>query len=1144
MSRCKFHPEDYTVGWVCALPIELAAAQEDSNASNDTNLYTLGRIGKHNVVIACLPAGQVGTNPAAVIAARMKSRFTSISFGLMVGIGGGVPSHKADIRLGDVVISQPENRIGGVVQYDMGKTMPHRCERTGSLNSPPEILLNALSKLKTNRIRGMSTLADHLSTLSRSPVFTSEGAGPDILFESTYEHLGGDTCERCDRDRQVKRNSRGNQEIAVHYGTIASGDQVMRDGQSRDWVSQELGGVLCFEMEAAGLMNSFPCLVLRGICDYADSHKSKTWQPYASATAAACAKEILLIIPEDGVAKTRRVPGAILSETLRCAVEGVQLRPFLQMLSTQDPEQHTSRVSVDFNQPRFHWIFKNLDFKHWVQSSHSQVLWLSGPPECSLYEVSSHIVQPDNAILRPPRCILYFSCSLLVKEKEITARLVHRLVHQLICWSSTQKMSIIKAFLYTLREKLVKRREQHSERREKTLKLREKTSEWHHQFDTSFKEDDPPHATIEQMLEAASANDHWAALQAALDIEQESEMLIVIDGLDDVQDHKNDFLHSVGEFVRYLLGRTPKTKVLLTSGPRPDGKVVFPEFPCIKYDKERKWIWMHNQYQKWMEADTSRVLYLQGKPGSGKSTLTKYFAKHLQEREPNVKSAIVATFFYSFREGEAQRSHYNMLRSILYAILDQDEAFFYHYFQCEYRRQLRKSGGGGLLRWDSSSLKSLLSSLRDHTVAERLYLIIDAVDESDYNDRREILDFRPVATLERRISEFHSFIRLQDETQLDILNFANAFLQRVEFPQFIEQARKYVVDNANGVFLWVRLVGEELLAYDEQGCAEEDVFEFLKSLPTELDEFYRRMLDKMVGRTEKEHKDGVKMFQFVLFAQRPLTVCELLHAFGVPDNPETKFLASDESFQKRIPHQRRITHCGGNFLEIKQLDGKATVQAMHQTVREFFPRDNGYVATSKFRMVANDAHVSISITCIRCVHYLNQRSLASYALMHLKDHLDRCHGDPHVASLTSQFIDELTRTSGGAVYLLEGWARSHLKKALLSSQASDAAEGFRDRLLHTAVRNELSEATKVLVLAGANIESEDENGRTPLLQASEAGHLAVLQMLLDFQVDIDRRDWLGLTADQEGRIVLSWAARNRHKTVVWFLLEHEADVDT
>jgi nucleoside phosphorylase len=85
----------------------------------------------------------------------------------------------------------------------------------------------------------------------------------------------------------------------------------MRDGATRDTVSAELGGVLCFEMEAAGLMNSFPCLVIRGICDYADSHKNKKWQAYAAGTAAACAKEVLLVIPPVEVTKTRTVQEAI-----------------------------------------------------------------------------------------------------------------------------------------------------------------------------------------------------------------------------------------------------------------------------------------------------------------------------------------------------------------------------------------------------------------------------------------------------------------------------------------------------------------------------------------------------------------------------------------------------------------------------------------------------------------------------------------------------------------------------------------------------------------------------------------------------------------------------------------------------------------
>ena len=301
------------MGWLCALPIELAAAQEMLDEEhpdlqrdkNDTNLYTLGRIDEHNVVIACLPAGQTGTNSAASVAVQMKSKFVSIQFGLMVGIGGGVPSVESELQLGDVVISQPYMQHGGVVQYDLGKTgAGGYFTRTGSLNTPPIVLLNALSKLQSNHHRGRSSISTYLSSICRLPKFSRNGAGSDILFESTYDHIEGPTCDRCSRDRAVARAVR---EVTVHYGTIASGNQVIRDGVTRDRISSELGGILCFEMEAAGLMNSFPCLVIRGICDYADSHKNKRWQPYAAATAAACAKELLSVIPSAKVAETSSI---------------------------------------------------------------------------------------------------------------------------------------------------------------------------------------------------------------------------------------------------------------------------------------------------------------------------------------------------------------------------------------------------------------------------------------------------------------------------------------------------------------------------------------------------------------------------------------------------------------------------------------------------------------------------------------------------------------------------------------------------------------------------------------------------------------------------------------------------------------------
>jgi nucleoside phosphorylase len=237
----------------------------------------------------------------------MQVVFKSIRFGLIVGIGGGVPSEEVDIRLGDVVVGQPNNTLGGVVQYDSGKATPSGFEKRGHLNSPPKILLHAIQLVRADADLGRSTLLEHLAELEKTPKFTRQNAGTDVLYQSTYDHEGGGTCKSCSSDQEVDRKERVGEEVVVHYGTVASGNQVMRHGIERDKVSAEFGGVMCFEMEAAGLMNSFPCLVIRGICDYADSHKNKRWQPYAAGVAAAYAKEVLMTIPLAEVAQTGTV---------------------------------------------------------------------------------------------------------------------------------------------------------------------------------------------------------------------------------------------------------------------------------------------------------------------------------------------------------------------------------------------------------------------------------------------------------------------------------------------------------------------------------------------------------------------------------------------------------------------------------------------------------------------------------------------------------------------------------------------------------------------------------------------------------------------------------------------------------------------
>jgi nucleoside phosphorylase len=228
-----------------------------------------------------------------------------------VGIGGGVPSEENDIRLGDVVVSKPTGQSGGVIQYDFGKTVQEgRFERTGSLNRPPDVLLTALANLQSKHMMEGDELAKHLSAmLRRYPRMAGQFARPDtqhdLLYDANYDHtMKYATCSQCDTGRLINREPRHLEDPLIHYGLIASGDQVMRHGATRERLREELD-VLCFEMEAAGLMDDFPCLVVRGICDYADSHKNKRWQGYAAATAAAYAKELLSIIPGNLLASTR-----------------------------------------------------------------------------------------------------------------------------------------------------------------------------------------------------------------------------------------------------------------------------------------------------------------------------------------------------------------------------------------------------------------------------------------------------------------------------------------------------------------------------------------------------------------------------------------------------------------------------------------------------------------------------------------------------------------------------------------------------------------------------------------------------------------------------------------------------------------------
>lgn len=321
---CAVLPESNAV---CSLFDRHWDQKEYGKVTCDPNSYELGAIGRRNVVLVYLPG--MGKGIAASAASSCHASFTGIRLALVVGICGGVPfgPDHAERVLGDVVISD------SLVQYDLGRQFPDEFMRKStlhdSLSRPNAEMRSFLARLRGRQ--NQSALAEamrgHLAALRArgNAAYEYPGADADILYEPSHLHkhrdaaqcrhwaqtCGGDKlcyeakesgCHElaCDggwpmrrrRLAQPAQHGGPRQEPLVHIGTVASGDTVMKSGHERDKVAG-YEGIIAFEMEWAGVWDHFPCLVIKGICDYADCHKSKLWQDYAAATAAACMKAVL-----------------------------------------------------------------------------------------------------------------------------------------------------------------------------------------------------------------------------------------------------------------------------------------------------------------------------------------------------------------------------------------------------------------------------------------------------------------------------------------------------------------------------------------------------------------------------------------------------------------------------------------------------------------------------------------------------------------------------------------------------------------------------------------------------------------------------------------------------------------------------------
>ena len=287
---------DVKIGIITALPKECAAMKmmmydvkecffDDKGAGHR---YFLGKLKSANAKTHRVALAQcgMGNNKAAIRATNMLNHFKAIDSIIMVGIAGGIPSYQStdkQIRLGDIVVSN------GITQYDFIKETPEETENRSNSDKPSAQLLEAIDVMKTYEYEDVYPWHEYIDKFASGPHFSKPAESTDKLYD-----LEDKPCEHPYDSTRTKYPK-------VFMGKIASANTLLKNPNKRDALKSTYG-VLAVEMEASGIADAtwnheVGYLVVRGICDYCDTHKNDLWQEYAALVAAAYTRSLIEMLP-------------------------------------------------------------------------------------------------------------------------------------------------------------------------------------------------------------------------------------------------------------------------------------------------------------------------------------------------------------------------------------------------------------------------------------------------------------------------------------------------------------------------------------------------------------------------------------------------------------------------------------------------------------------------------------------------------------------------------------------------------------------------------------------------------------------------------------------------------------------------------
>ncbi|KFZ25366.1 hypothetical protein V502_00151 [Pseudogymnoascus sp. VKM F-4520 (FW-2644)] len=542
----------------------------------------------------------------------------------------------------------------------------------------------------------------------------------------------------------------------------------------------------------------------------------------------------------------------------------------------------------------------------------------------------------------------------------------------------------------------------------------------------------------------------WTVLTALITANPKT--ILIIDGIDKLNyPVRSSFLNGFCKLQEEL--ETTEIRVLISSVKNDGIQNALSHYSTIDREKERReclktlefqeWnareigvqevegagkrFFCHPEYCSWIQSYGPSVLWLEGKPGSGKSTLVKFMVNELEKdpslgqarlrnpshkspqkgkeewifNNPTDKSTIFARFYYSFRGGNTQTNNELMLRSIVYQIWSENSRLF-PLIRDRYRLLKREASEANKQKsfWSYDDLKWALDSLCKVDFNLHAFIIVDGMDESNNDKRADILKFlldlappnpksscvvkvfiasRPENNINSRLRLVPHHIKLQEVNGEDIRMVVEGWIKRMVSEdkckeETLLEVKEYIIEHSHGVFLWVTLVLRDLEQYiDDGGYSKSTLDTRLRSFPKELggkDGFYRAMVDSLVKKYEKNQEQqerGRRILAWVTFAERPISVTELRDALATPPKSERADL-STYVLERNRPEQLDkaiLSTCGG-LAEVRGSGSSRIVQPIHQTAREFLLHKDKLAGPYHLDEVQGDMEIAMA-----CCRYLS-----------------------------------------------------------------------------------------------------------------------------------------------------------------------------